>query len=54
MSPIQANAAITEAEVLGQQIDALKDRLVRLSKASIGISENLDTEAVLQEVVNSA
>ena len=54
MSPLQANAAITEAEVLRQEIDALKDRLVRLSKASISISENLDTEAVLQEIVNGA
>ncbi len=54
MSLLQANAAITETETLRQEIDALKDRLAGLSRASISISENLGAEDVLQEVVNSA
>ena len=53
MSLLQANAAITEAEILSQENDALKGRLARLSKASISISQIVDTEAALQEVVNS-
>ena len=39
---------------INPEVADLKDRLARLSEASIRISENLDTEAVLQEVVNSA
>ena len=54
MSLLQANAAITEAEVLRKENDALKERLARLSEASISISENLDAESILQEVINSA
>ena len=54
MSLLQANAASTEAEVIRKENDALKERLVRLSEASIKISENLDAESVLQEVINSA
>ena len=54
MSHLQANAPITEAELLRQENDALKDRLAQLSEASISISESLDTEDVLQDVINSA
>ena len=54
MSLLQANAATTEAEVLRKENEVLKERLARLSKASIRISENLDAESVLQEVINSA
>ena len=50
----QMNSATTEAEELRNELDDLKDRLFRLSKASIRISENLDAETVLQEVVDSA
>ena len=50
----QMNSKATEATASGNGIDHLKDTLARLSEASIRISENLDTEAVLQEVVNSA
>ena len=49
-----ADVAIAEAEALRQENEALKNRLYRLSEASISISENLDTDAVLQAVVNSA
>ena len=54
MSLLQANAEITEAQLLKKENDALKDRLARLSEASIGISGRLDTGDALQEVINSA
>ena len=54
MNLSQINSGLTDAEALRNEVAGLKDRLARLSEASIRISENLDTEAVLQEVVNSA
>jgi len=54
MSLLQADIAITEAEALRQENEALKDQLAGLSCASISISEGLDPKAVLQEIVNSA
>ena len=54
MSLLQADIAITEAEALRQQNEALKDQLARLSCASISISEGLDVDAVLEEIVSSA
>ena len=54
MSLLQANDAMTETEALRLENEALKDQLARLSQANISVSGNLDTEAVLQEVVNSA
>ena len=54
MALSQMDSTATDAEVLSYEVADLKDRLARLSEASIRISENLDTEAVLQEVVNSA
>ena len=48
MSVSSTNATPTDAEV------ALKDRLAGLIEASIGISQNLDTEGTLQDVVDSA
>ena len=54
MNLSQINSELTGAEALRYEVADLKDRLERLSEASIRISENLDTEAVLQEVVNSA
>ena len=54
MSLSQLDAAITEIEALRKENSALKERLARLSEASIGISENFDTGDALQEVINSA
>ena len=54
MSLLQADTAIAEAHALRQENEALKDRLASLSQASISISESLEAEAGLQEVVNSA
>ncbi len=53
MSLLQANAAITGAEVLSKENDSLKERLASLTEASISIFENPDAESVLQEVINS-
>ena len=44
----------SETEELRREVAGLKLTLARMSEASIGISDNLDTEAVLQEVVNNA
>ncbi|MCY4554811.1 MAG: hypothetical protein OXF79_00170 [Chloroflexi bacterium] len=54
MNLLQVDAEITETEALRLENAALKDQLARLSQASISVSGNLDTEAVLQEVVHSA
>ena len=54
MSLLQANDAITETEALRLENEALKDQLARLSQANISVSGKLNTEAILQEVVNSA
>ncbi len=43
-----------ETEALKREVAELKRTLVKMSEASIGISENVGTEPVLQEVVNSA
>ena len=40
--------------VLQRQIEALEDRVTRLSAAVLRISGSLDLETVLQEVVDSA
>ena len=45
---------MTKADPLNQQIAILRDRLSRLSKASLRINESLDLNTVLQEVVDSA
>ena len=52
LSGIYTSTAETEA--LRSEVAELKQTLARLSEASIGISDNLGTEAVLQEVLNSA
>ena len=44
----------SETEALQREVAELKRTLAKMSEASIGISDNLGTEAVLQEVVNSA
>ena len=41
-------------EELVREIDALRQRLVRLGEASLRINESLDFDTVLQEVVDSA
>ena len=54
MNLLQVDAEVTETQALRLENEVLKDRLAKLSGASIRVSANLDTEAALQEVVNSA
>ena len=44
----------TEADDLLQEIESLRTRLSTLSEASRRISENLDINIVLQEVIDNA
>ncbi len=53
MSLLQANVATTEAQLLRKENAALKEQLARVSESSISISENLEAESVLQEVINN-
>ena len=53
MSLLQANVATTEAQLLRMENAALKEQLARVSESSISISENLEAESVLQEVINN-
>ena len=43
-----------EADELLQEIESLRTRLSTLSEASRRVSENLDLNVVLQEVIDSA
>ncbi|WP_420617311.1 ATP-binding protein [Candidatus Palauibacter sp.] len=45
---------MSDIEEPGREIARLRERMARLSSASLRISENLDLEAVLREVVDSA
>ena len=45
---------MTQADPHDPQVAILRDRLSRLSKASLRINESLDLDTVLQEVVDSA
>ena len=45
---------MTNAEELLRENEALRERLSRLSEASLRINESLDLQAVLQEVLDSA
>ena len=45
---------MSSSEEHGLEIQALRDRLSRLSEASLRINESLDLDTVLQEVVDSA
>ena len=47
-------AALQEADELRREIATLRDRLSRLSKASLRITEYLDHDAVLQGVIDEA
>ena len=42
------------ADERDQQIEALRDRLPKLSEASLRINESLDLDTVLQEILDSA
>ena len=46
--------ALQEADELRREIATLRDRLSRLSEASLRITENLDHDAVLQGVIDEA
>lgn len=54
MSLLPTNPANAEVDALRLEIQALKGQLAGLSEASIAIAGNSETEAALQEVVNSA
>ena len=45
---------MNQAEDLKRAMEELRDRLSRLSEASLRINESLDFDTVLQEVVDSA
>ena len=45
---------MTQADDLKRENEALRDRLSRLSKASLRINESLDPDTVLQEVMDNA
>ncbi|MYK87388.1 MAG: GAF domain-containing protein, partial [Acidobacteria bacterium] len=45
---------MNETDERGKEIARLRERMARLSSASLRISENLDLESVLREVVDSA
>lgn len=54
MNSVKIDATVHETDILKKENEALKERLARLSDATVSISENLETESVLQEVINSA
>lgn len=54
MSTSEANAAAAQVEILREEVEALKDRLADLGEASIGISQNPESRAALQEIVAAA
>ena len=54
MNAVQRDSLVAEAEVLRAENQTLRGRLAMMSDAITNISENLDTEAILQEVINSA
>ena len=45
---------MTEADYRDREIEALRERLSKLSEASLRITEDLDLDTVLQEVVDAA
>ena len=51
---VQSRCEMNQAEDLKGAVEELRDRLSRLSEASLRINESLDFDTVLQEVVDSA
>ena len=47
-------AGARESDELRREVESLRDRLTKLSQASIRITRNLDLDTVLQEVVDNA
>jgi GAF domain-containing protein len=45
---------LEEADRLSREVDALRNRLTRMSEASLRINESLNLPTVLQEVIDSA
>jgi hypothetical protein len=54
MDSAQMATVLSEAASLKQENEVLKERLAKLSEASISILANLDTETVLQHVIGNA
>ena len=54
MSSCRMHEGDTEADQLRRQNAELRNRLTKLSEATLRITENLDFDAVLQEVIDSA
>ena len=50
----QADDPIAEAKLLRQENEALKERLAELSRASIGVSDHLESDDALQQIVRNA
>ena len=53
MNSGKIDATVLETDMLRKENEALKERLARLSDATVSISDNRETESVLQEVINS-
>ncbi len=54
MELTEVRNANADLETLRTEVDELRERLMRLTEASISIFENADSDSVFQEVVNSA
>ena len=54
MSLAQVETPVGEIDALRNEVNDLKDVIARLSDAGVSVASNLETGAVLQEVVNSA
>ena len=52
--PDQPEKGGGDVAALQQEVNSLRDRLTKLSQASIRITQNLDLDTVLQEVIDSA
>ena len=54
MSLAQVNNSVSEIDALRNEVNELKDLIARLSDAGSSVAVNMDSGAILQEVVNSA
>ena len=54
MAILDTIRATTDAETIRDERDALRGLLAELSEAASRISQNLDPDEALQEVINSA